>query len=680
MALDIYNPESVIFALDIGTRTIVGTVGFMKNKKFVVIAESYLEHDERAMYDGQIHDVNLVSEGVLRIKNDLESKINLKLRRASIAAAGRFLRTITVQGELKVDSSVEIDKTLIRSLELSVMRKAEQEINVHTDGKLYCVGYSVKNYFLNGYIISNLIGHKGEKISAEIIATFLPRSVVDGLYSVMNRADLVVEGMTLEPIAAIEAAIPQKLRLLNLALVDIGAGTSDIALSNSGSINAYGMVPLAGDEVTECVAQNLLVDFNTAERVKRECSLNGESSYVDIIGIENTISLSQLRNFTDSVVKKISTEISTKILELNGGKSPSAVFLVGGGAHTPGLLDNLASELNLPAQRISIRGRETVEECICIENTLGSSGITVLGIALVAVKNSGHDFIDVTLNHKVISLFNSHQHTILDVLLQAGVNSNCIMGKSGKNIKFTLNEIRRIAFGTLAKNAEITINESLGSIDSVVKEGDIITVRYAEDGKDACPKVMDYVKSLDSTSFYLDGVLTYIEPMTIINGIIVSIDSEIKDGDIVQLVNPNTVGEFIKFNNKHNTEELYKDGKLLPVDYKINEGDILTSFGEFQYIHEVTEDSQIKKVKEDPSTAMGDSSNDITTHSEIDVKINGNLVKLKNREQYIFIDVFNFIDFDLSRVQGKLVLLLNGNKAGFQDILNPGDDIKIFWE
>src|SRR5690606_22252797 len=98
------------------------------------------------------------------------------------------------------------------------------------------------------------------------IATFLPEMVVESLYTVMERAGIEVTYLTLEPIAALNVAIPSELRLLNLALADIGAGTSDIAVTKSGTVIAYDMVPIAGDEVTEAIAHNFLVDFNTAER------------------------------------------------------------------------------------------------------------------------------------------------------------------------------------------------------------------------------------------------------------------------------------------------------------------------------------------------------------------------------------------------------------------------------
>lgn len=82
-------------------------------------------------------------------------------------------------------------------------------------------------------------------------------------------AGLNVANMTLEPIAAIQVAIPEMYRMLNIALVDVGAGTSDISITKDGSIIAFGMIPMAGDALTETIARHCLVDFGTAEQIKK---------------------------------------------------------------------------------------------------------------------------------------------------------------------------------------------------------------------------------------------------------------------------------------------------------------------------------------------------------------------------------------------------------------------------
>jgi cell division protein FtsA len=683
------NPKDLIFSLDIGTRSIIGTVGIVKDKKFHVLAESYFEHNERAMVDGQIHDIPLVAAGVINVKKELEKKLEYSLINVTIAAAGRFLRTTSVKAEIHIDDDKEIDKEIIRGLELTAVKKAEENINVQADGKLYCVGYSVKNYYLNGYVISNLLSHKGDNISVEVIATFLPRSVVDSLYAVMDKAGLEVASLTLEPIAAMEAVVPQNLRLLNIALVDIGAGTSDIAISSNDSIAAYGMVPLAGDEVTEAIAQTYLTDFNTAEKMKKECSLKDSIKYVDVIGMENEVKSEDIIKVTSPIAEKLASEVSNRIIDLNGGKHPNAVFLVGGGSHTQNLKDILAQKLNLPVQRIAIKGRESISQCVCEENELGSIGVTVVGIALTAIKNSGHDFINVTLNDEIISLFNSHNHTVMDLLLQAGINPRLLIGKKGKSKRFIVNDIKRVSFGSLPQSPVIKINDNISSMDSDVKDGDIVEIQYAIDGKDAQPKVMDFVKNVNSITFYLDGKIKNIEPVIFINGKEAEIDSGIEEGDNVDIILPNTISDYIKYIGENKKYEYYLGDKKLEHDYIIKEGEKINRKEvsiniNGEYLYDEDRNKTIEKLENlnrlEELAAVDITVEEKNKENTIEVIINEKPVKLQEKDKYVFIDIFNFIDFDLSRAQGLLVLMLNGKKAGYHDELNNGDVVEVYWK
>lgn len=669
MEQDIINPQDIIFSLDIGTRSVIGTVGIVKDKKFHVIAESYVEHEKRAMVDGQIHDINLVAAAVNSVKKDIERKINVPLKNVAIAAAGRFLRTITSKSEIEIDSNKEITKDMIRSLEMTAVNEAEEEINELKESKMYCVGYSVINYFLNGYIISNLLSHKGEKISAEVIATFLPKTVVESLYSVIQKVGLNVISLTLEPIAAMEAAVPQRLRLLNLALIDIGAGTSDIAISSNDTINAYGMVPMAGDEITEVIAQNYLTDFNTAEKIKKECSAKEKVNFTDVMGLENEISSKEVIELISPMVKKICEEVGNKIIELNGSKSPTAVFLVGGGAYTPKIRDFLSEKLGIPLQRIGIKGREAVTDCVCPHNTLGSEGVTVLGIALISIKKMGNDFIDVMLNDQVVSLFNSHKHTVMDVMIESGINPKLLIGRSGKNVRFELNGNNRIAFGTLEESPVITINGLTGSIDSKVKEGDKINIVFAKDGKNASPKVEDYIQKIYNISFFVDEKQFSFEPAAYINGAAASPDDLVREGDKLNIIYPETIKDYKKLFSKDTENYIYtKDGKELKDSYIIKDDDKICK--------------KVKALEEESNTIIDDQKTSTINEEKqtIKVSVNNKEIIMNDKKSYIFVDVFNYVNFDLSRPKGRIVLKLNDKKAGYNDELKNGDKIDIYWD
>ncbi|MCD3216077.1 cell division protein FtsA [Clostridium botulinum C] len=697
--LDI-NPKDIIFALDIGTRSIIGNIGIVKDRKFHTLCEKYMEHEERAMIDGQIHDINLVASTVNSIKKFIEEELEIEIKDVAIAAAGRFLRTTEVSVDIQLDVNKEIDREIIRSLELTAVKKAEEEINKQTQGKLYCVGYSVKNYYLNGYVISNLLSQRGENISADVIATFLPRSVVDSLYSVMDKVGLNVTSLTLEPIAAMEAAVPKKLRLLNIALVDVGAGTSDIAISSNDSISAYGMVPMAGDEVTEAIVQNFLVDFNTAEKIKISSSNGEKIKFIDVLGIENDISAEEVNKVIKPVVDKIASEIGKKIIELNGGKSPNAVFLVGGGAHTYNFKEALGESLNLSEKRIGIKGRDAVIDCINYSEELGSAGVTVLGIALVAIKKSGHDFIDVVLNNDVISLFNSHKHTVMDVMMQSGISHKTLIGKNGRNIRFILNGITRVAFGTLGKGADIYVNNKKATIDTEVAEGDKIRVDFAKDGKDASPKIIEYIKNINSISFYMNDEIENIYPVAFINDERCDLEEIIKEGDEVKILFPSTLGEYIKYYEKDNDYLYFLRNDQIDSSYVIKEGDRIYKkknkelIEEQDYIlEETTEDEVIKehiKEKVENQAHIQESMEEAILRKSLDnleilneglhIVVNEKPVTLRGKDKYIFVDIFDNIEFDLTIAQGNLILLLNDRKAGYYDELKEGDIVKIFWD
>ena len=669
-----FSIEDIKFSLDIGTRSIIGSVGVIKGTKIEIIKECYMEHEERAMLDGQIHDIGLVTKTVKAVIRNLESELNVKLEKVNIAAAGRFLQTINSKGEIELNKDEAINNEWIKTVELKAIKKAEEDISENISGELYCVGYSVVNYYLNGYVISNLLGHKGENIGVEVIATFLPKSVVDSLYSVMDKCGLRVSNLTLEPIAAIEAVVPQKLRLLNIALVDIGAGTSDIAISAEQSISAYGMVPVAGDEVTEVIAKECLVDFNTAEIIKKQINEKDEIKYIDILGFECTKKSKDLKEVIKPSVKEIGKTIGEKIKELNGNKSPSAIFVVGGGAHTPGMLEEIAKQSEIPKERIAIKDRTSIESCIA-ENNYGSAGVTVIGIALVGLKNEGNDFVNVYLNHIPISLFNSHAHTVKDVLVHADINASMIIAKRGKNLRYTLNGVRKITFGLKGENAVISVNGEVATIDTKINDGDEISIVYAQNGQAAQAKVLDLLNDYETKEIFINENVVNIEPIAIINGNEVELDTYISDEDCIEIIYPETIGDIRKHIIKSKNEIFVNEVKANN-EYIINNGDKLV-FEEVFYNEEAFEEND--NLINNSEIIVEKNSKDKEAYG-MKVTVNGDEVIVKDLDSMIFVQIFNYIDFDLSNVQGTIALKLNGKDAGYTDIINNGDIIDIYWE
>ena len=109
------NTDNLIFGLDIGTRSIVGSVGYMEHGKFQVMAHYVKEHETRAMLDGQIHDIQKVGETIGYVRHELEKQLDgRKLTQTCIAAAGRLLKTVTVHVEMEHETELQIGRASCR--------------------------------------------------------------------------------------------------------------------------------------------------------------------------------------------------------------------------------------------------------------------------------------------------------------------------------------------------------------------------------------------------------------------------------------------------------------------------------------------------------------------------------------------------------------------------------------
>ncbi|MCI8327340.1 MAG: dephospho-CoA kinase, partial [Lachnospiraceae bacterium] len=414
--------EPLVFGLDIGTRNVVGTVGYKEEDEFVVVAQYIKEHETRAMLDGQIHDIGRVARTIETVKQQLEKQIDTPLTEVCIAAAGRVLKTVTTTVSYEYEEESVVSGEDVHTLDLIGIEKASDILKEENDTKFkfYCVGYSVVKYYLDGDVITNLEGHKAEEISEDIIVTFLPEDVVDGLYSACNLAGLEVANMTLEPIAAINVAIPETFRMLNIALVDVGAGTSDISITRDGSIIAYGMIPLAGDEITEMLVQHYLIDFKTAEHIKLSSATETEIEFKDIMNISHTIQAQEVWDLMEDLIDRITTSIADKIMELNGDRSVSATFIVGGGGKVHEFTEKLADKLELPYERVALRGEEVLQEVHFEQPDIQKDPllVTPVGICL-SYYDQKNNFIMIRFNGERMKLYDNDRLTIVDAALQA---------------------------------------------------------------------------------------------------------------------------------------------------------------------------------------------------------------------------------------------------------------------
>lgn len=691
--LNKYN-DKLVFGLDIGTRSIVGSVGYMEKNRFHVIAHYVKEHETRAMLDGQIHDIGKVSETISKVKKELEMQIQAQLKDVCIAAAGRVLKTITVHIDYELPAEQQINSEQVYSLDLMGVEKAYDIIREEdTDIKFYCVGYTVIKYYLNDYMITNLEGHKAKKISADVLATFLPEDVVDGLYTAVEEADLNVANMTLEPIAAINIAIPQNYRLLNIALVDVGAGTSDISITKDGSIIAYGMIPHAGDELTETLVSRYLVDFNTAETIKRASVLNKQISFKDIMGLKQKVSPQEVRETYAPTVEAMTREIADKIKELNGGKSVSAVFVVGGGGKVSGFTSSLAGYLDIPEERVALRGAEVLTEIDFIREGIKKDPllVTPIGICL-SFYDQKNNFIFVHINDERIKLYDNDKLTVTDAAMQIGFPNEDLFPKRGKELEFTVNGEKRMYRGLPGEPAVITINGEPANIHSKIIKNDRIHITESTMGTAAEVTIDRLPEYKSSMTFIINGQSVLCPCFVQVNGELKPGDYSISSGDAIEILNYYTVEQVLRFldieydsMNIRLNNRTALPGDLVYENFNLDfEAFPDKTEDEIPAYEDDTEPAETKPETEagQPEISAAETSHDNNPiNSAITVIINNTPVILKNKSRYIFVDILDFYPFDTSVAGGsELITTINGERCDFTGVINNGDVLEIYWK
>ena len=751
----------MVFGLDIGTRSIVGTVGYRDGERFIVKAECAKEHETRAMLDGQIHDIRKVGSTIKEVKETLEKELGFPLKDVCIAAAGRVLRTVTIHVETAFEEDRTVERDDMYVLSAKGVEQAYEEFSKdnHTGLKFFCVGYSVIRYYMNGYQILNPEDHKAGNIGADMIVTFLPEDVVDGLYKAVELAGLTAVNLTLEPIAAIQVAIPEKFRMLNIALVDVGAGTSDISITKDGAIAAYGMIPIAGDSLTEIIARHCLVDFNAAEEIKRQIEDKEEISFTDIMGLPQTISSKELLEVMEPQIEAMTKPVAECIMELNGDKPVSAVFVVGGGGKIPGYTKKLSEELGIVKERVAVRGGDVMgfvdfPEYVQKDSLL----VTPVGICL-SYYEQHNNIIYVTFNEENIKIYDNGKLSVVDAAMQADFPNEGLFPRRGAELDFTVDGKKRIRRGQPGESAIIMVNGMPADIHTPIKANDVIVIMPSTAGEAARLKIGALPEYRQSLTIKVNDKEVTLPKFAMVNGEMQSEFYDIKNGDKIEMQAYYTVeqvkelldlsldGKRVLLNNAPASlsDKVYENFSLqiadageyenfssqiadagdVPETWEALPDETAESTGESETGEDAISEKNVTEQSEQSAgtqagggnTAPAEAQADTVEQSKADgtadlaektpadgiadeaaeqpeeepvpkpvihdvhVVVNGIPITLHGKASYVYVDVFDYIDFDLKHPRGSgIETLLNGQSAEYLKEIFDGDVIDIRWK
>ena len=480
-----------LFALDIGTRKVVGIACRYADGVLTVEQYSIFEHASRGMLDGQVQDIDEVAQHAQRVKDDLERKTGRKFKRAAIAFAGRSLHSREITATLEFPNERYIDSEQVDEV---------GQLAVHTglvkglELAMYCVGSVPLGFMLNDTAVRNPRGHYARRLTARVLMTYLPREIVNSKIAVLRKLKLEPGLITLEPIAAGDLVFTDRIKHLNLLLLDIGAGTSDLAITAGGTVVGYASLPLAGDEITEEISEAYLLDFETAERVKRLLSLEDTVSFTSVFGKPWTVKSAEVVARVRGRIEELANSIAREC----AGMFPrpvSAIFCVGGGSFTPDLRAALAQAFALAPDRVIIPDCRELEVIDDRTGTLyGPHWMTPLGIALAAGTGHGFMLLEVEVNGELVQMMSqTGRGTALEALGLRGlaVPNPAEAPVPGQPLIFFLNGNRQELPAQPPRAPELLVDGREQPLDAAISGGAKLQYRPGEPGRDAVMTVAE---------------------------------------------------------------------------------------------------------------------------------------------------------------------------------------------
>ncbi|NLJ79870.1 MAG: hypothetical protein GX335_02475 [Firmicutes bacterium] len=702
------TPE--VFALDIGTRKIAGLLMSPTEEGFVINHGSLYQQLPKAMADGQIHHIDAVTKIISRVKKELEEKSGRDLKQVAVAAAGRSLITRTGRSSIALRPNQRLSASEVKALELEAVWSAIKKLSADgQEGVLdsyLCVGYSTVHYYLDQEPIGSLLGHQGREGQVEVIATFLPRIVINSLGTALENAGLEMASLTLEPIAAMHIVVPATMRMLNIALVDIGAGTSDLAISAQGTVRAYGMVSSAGDQITKEISNHFLLDLAVAEQVKVNLRPGKTTRCRDVFGNELALSYEQILEVIHPKTIELTEKIAQEILRLNDGP-PKGIILIGGGSLTPKLAPLLAKILDLPENLVRVRDRTNLPVVEGAPHFSGPEIITPIGIGCTYLDGLAMELTHVTVNDEKLQFLKLTSSTVGDALVNSGLTPADLIGRPGPAYTVEINNRCVSIPGTMGKPALILKNEKPAELETNLNEGDQITVTPGVPGKSPQITVGEFVDAESYTfEITLNGSPLTVEPILLVNKEPQNKDYLIQDRDKITLQPITNIRELLqhldlplqreirfKLNGKETTAlekiKVLINGKEKPLQTALRQGQNIEFRHEKCTLGDICRPAQgpvsiTVTINEQPFKLSPPQSIPLVNGEKASfdqiIKQNDVIEYQAGREllnSFIVTDIFRDYQPEEPFLKTGGKILVNGEEAGFTTPLKNGDKIEL---
>lgn len=338
--------DRYLVALDIGTEYVKALIGHVSEDGATVeiVGVGRAHQALSDMQAGAISDIAGVVDNCDKALGQAEDQAGVSVRTAIIGIAGELVKgtTTTVRVARKLPTKpldiVEMEK-IINLVQDRAQEKAKQQLAWELGGKaveVRLVNSALVSIEIDGYPVTNPIGFQGKDVVVQLYTAFAPMIHIGALERTAEELDLDLLAVAAEPFAVARAVIGNNPNQnLSAILMDVGGGTTDIAVINEGGVQGTKMFGIGGRAYTRAVERDLSVDFEKAEELKVSIS-------------DDTIPAAK-RPAVEAALNK-TADVWTGGIELALGEFtkldhlPHRIFLCGGGSSLDVLIDRLETD------------------------------------------------------------------------------------------------------------------------------------------------------------------------------------------------------------------------------------------------------------------------------------------------------------------------------------------------
>ena len=259
--------KNLIVGLDIGTSKIVTIVAEVKSEGTMEVIGVGM-HESSGMKKGMVVNIDATVAAIQRALGDAELMADCKIREVYTGIAGSHIKSSNANGMVKIkdrevaqadiDRAVETASSLSLPGDQQILHILEQEFSIDGQGN-----------------IKKPLGMSGMRLEVEVHIVTGAVAAAQNIMKCVHRCGLEVREMILQPLASSKAVLSDDERDLGVCLVDIGGGTTDVAIFTGGAIRHTAVIPIAGDQITNDVAMALRTPTTDAEdiKIKYGCAL-----------------------------------------------------------------------------------------------------------------------------------------------------------------------------------------------------------------------------------------------------------------------------------------------------------------------------------------------------------------------------------------------------------------------